>query len=208
MVPVMYNAPFQASLGRGCGNSIRLAIRLDHPDARNEKLPMKSLSLLLPLLLCLFLVAGCGKKAAEPVSSVIVPIALLTLDDQLTEKNGELEKELHMTVDWMDRDLLKIFRNAGYQPLLLKKMQDYRTDQGKLFIVSIERFNPGSRAARAFVGFGAGSASLDVSYKLLDERGALLAEWRDGVGSSKGPTYCAQTLNRRALARVSPLLGK
>ena len=35
-----------------------------------------------------------------------------------------------------------------------------------------------------------------------------LAEWRDGVGSSKGPTYCAQTLNRRALAKAAPLLGK
>lgn len=169
---------------------------------------MKPLSLLLPLLLCLFLVAGCGGKTTEPVSSASIPVALLTLDDQITEKNLELEKELRVTVDWMDRDLLKIFRDAGYQPMLLKKMQDYRTDQGKLLIVAIERFNPGSRAARAFVGFGAGSASLDVSYKLLDERGALLAEWRDGVGSSKGPTYCAQTLNRRALAKVAPLLGK
>jgi hypothetical protein len=108
----------------------------------------------------------------------------------------------------MDRDLLKIFKDAGYQPVLLKKMQDYRTDQGKLLIIEVERFNPGSRAARAFVGFGAGSASLDVNYKLLDERSALLTEWRDGVGSSKGPTYCAQTLNRRALAKVSPLLGR
>lgn len=169
---------------------------------------MKSLSLLLPLFLCLFIVTGCGKKAAELASAVTIPIALLTLDDQLTEKNIDLEKELRVTVDWMDRDLLKIFRDNGYQPVLLKKMQDYRTDQGKLLIVSVERFNPGSRAARAFVGFGAGSASLDVSYKLLDERGALLAEWRDGVGSSKGPTYCAQTLNRRALTKVSPLLGK
>jgi Domain of unknown function (DUF4410) len=169
---------------------------------------MKSLSLLPPLLLCLFLVTGCGKKTAEPVSSATIPLALLTLDDQLTEKNLEVEKDLRVTVDWMDRDLLKIFQDAGYQPVLLKKMQDYRTDQGKLLIASIERFNPGSRAARAFVGFGAGSASLDVSYKLLDEHGALLTEWRDDVGSSKGPTYCAQTLNRRALAKVSPLLGK
>jgi Domain of unknown function (DUF4410) len=169
---------------------------------------MKSISFLLPLLLCFFLVAGCGKKTAESISTATIPLALLTLDDQLTEKNLDLEKELRVTVDWMDRDLLKIFRDAGYQPVLLKKMQDYRTDQGKLLIVSAERFNPGSREARAFVGFGAGSASLDVSYKLLDERGALLAEWRDGIDSSKGPTYCAQTLNRRTLAKVSPLLGK
>jgi hypothetical protein len=169
---------------------------------------MKSLSVLLPLLICLFLAAGCGKKTAEPAPSATIPLALLTLDDQLTEKNAELEKELRVTIDWMDRDLLKIFKDAGYQPVLLKKMQDYRTDQGKLLIIEVERFNPGSRAARAFVGFGAGSASLDVNYKLLDERSALLTEWRDGVGSSKGPTYCAQTLNRRALAKVSPLLGR
>jgi len=169
---------------------------------------MKTLHFLLPLLLCLSLAAGCGKKKADTAPVTAIPIALLTLDHGLGEQNADQERELRLTLDWMDRDLLKIFREQGFQPQLLKEMGEYRTDQGKLLIIDVERFNPGSRAARAFVGFGAGAASLDLGYKLLDERGALLAEWRDGAGSSKGPTYCAQTLNRRALAKVAPLLGK
>lgn len=164
--------------------------------------------LLLPLLMILCLGVGCAKKKEEPLAAGRPAIVLLTLDGQLGEQSTDQERELRLTIDWMDRDLLKIFRDGGFQPLLIKEMSEYRTDLGKLLIVDVERFNPGSRAARAFVGFGAGAASLDLSYKLLDERGALLAEWRDGVGSSKGPTYCAQTLNRRALAKVTALLGK
>lgn len=163
---------------------------------------------LLPLLFCLPLFSGCGSKKAETASRATTPIALLSLSDGINESNPDIERELRLTLEWMDRDLVKLFRESGFQPLLLKEMGEYRTDQGKLLIVNVERFNPGSKAARAFVGFGAGAASLDLAYKLLDERGALLAEWRDGVGSSKGPTYCAQTLNRRALAKAAPLLGK
>jgi hypothetical protein len=40
-------------------------------------------------------------------------------------------------------------------------------------------------------------------YKLLDARGPLLTEWQDGVHSLKGGTYCARTLNRRAVAKIS-----
>lgn len=169
---------------------------------------MKFFYFLLPLILGLSLVNGCGTKKAETASRTTTPIALLTLSDGISESNPDMERELRLTLEWMDRDLLKLFRESGFQPLILKEMGEYRTDQGKLLIVNVERFNPGSKAARAFVGFGAGAASLDLGYRLLDERGALLAEWRDGVGSSKGPTYCAQTLNRRALAKVSPLFGK
>jgi len=169
---------------------------------------MKFIHFLLALLLCLSLCSGCGTKKKETAPRASMPIALLTLSDGISESNPDLELELRLTLEWMDRDLLKLFRESGFQPLLLKEMGEYRTDQGKLLIVNVERFNPGSKAARAFVGFGAGAASLDLGYKLLDERGALLAEWRDGVGSSKGPTYCAQTLNRRALAKVAPLFGR
>ncbi|EKD34591.1 MAG: hypothetical protein ACD_75C02269G0003 [uncultured bacterium] len=42
----------------------------------------------------------------------------------------------------------------------------------------------------------------------LDESGGPLSEWRDGVGSSMGGTYCAQTLNKRALEKVVGLLNR
>ena len=67
---------------------------------------------------------------------------------------------------------------------------------------------PGNRAARAFVGFGAGGSSLDLKYQLFDSQKKLVNEWKDGVGSSKGGTYCAQTLNRNTIGQLNNILAK
>jgi len=71
----------------------------------------------------------------------------------------------------------------------------------------VDNFNAGNRAARAFVGFGVGASSLDLNYKLLDKKGAELLAWKDGVGSSKGGTYCAQTLNRNTITKITTFLN-
>lgn len=172
---------------------------------------MKQLTLILSLVLMVGLTGGCGKngtKQAEIKPQAGTKIAVLTLDGDLAGQTADQARELDMVMQWMDRDIIKIMRQAGFEPVLIKEMQGYKSDMGKLLVIEVERFNAGNRAARAFVGFGAGAASLDLGYKLLDENGALLSEWRDGVGSSKGGTYCAQTLDRRALGKVSGLLNK
>jgi hypothetical protein len=169
---------------------------------------MKSIILItLSILLLLGPAGGCGNKKTPPVSMAIKDIAFLTLDGDLPEQTTEQLRELKITMEWMDDNLIKIFRKSAFQPQVIKEMSAYKPEMGKLLIIKVERFNAGSRAARAFVGFGAGSASLDLHYKLLDEKGALLSEWRDGVGSSKGATYCAETLNRRALEKALELLN-
>lgn len=172
---------------------------------------MKRLVVILPFFLLVYLIGGCAKN--EPTGATGVEartehrIAVLTLDGDLPDQTADQARELDIVMRWMDRDIVSILRKAGMQPVLIKDMQAYRPEMGKLLVINVERFNAGNRAARAFVGYGAGAASLDLAYKLLDENGVLLSEWRDGVGSSRGGTYCAQTLNRRALDKVSAILG-
>jgi len=174
---------------------------------------MKQLTLILSLLLLVGLTGGCATNSTKEADVKVKPqagtkIAVLTLDGNLAGQSADQARELDMVMQWMDRDIIKIMRQAGFEPVLIKEMQGYKPDMGKLLVIEVERFNAGNRAARAFVGYGAGAASLDLSHKLLDENGALLSEWRDGVGSSKGGTYCAQTLDRRALDKVTGLLNK
>ena len=88
---------------------------------------------------------------------------------------------------------------------MLDNKKDYSSNMGALWTMTVKDFNAGNRAMRAFVGFGAGSASLDMTYVLKDTQGKTLEQWDDGVGTSQGGTYCAQTLNRR---NVAPLSGK
>ncbi len=173
---------------------------------------MKRLVLVLSLVLLVGLTVSCTqndtKTAADIKPQGGIKLAVLTLDGDLPGQTADQARELDMVMQWMDRDIVKIMTNAGFQPSLIKDMRNYRPEMGKLLVIDVERFNAGNRAARAFVGYGAGAASLDLGYKLLDENGALLSEWHDGVGSSRGGTYCAQTLNRRALEKVSGLLAR
>jgi Domain of unknown function (DUF4410) len=166
---------------------------------------MKSITFLLSMLLLLGLIGGCSKKKANLNPSGVKDIAMLTLDGNLPEQTVDQARELKNTLDWMSRDLIKGFKDSGFRAILIDNMAAYKAEMGK--IVEVDRFNAGNRAARAFVGFGAGSASLALNYKLLDEKGALLSEWRDGVGSSKGATDCAEILNRKALENVVGLLN-
>lgn len=169
---------------------------------------MKRIAVILSLTLLLGLTGGCVKKRAEVNPQVTKTIAVLTLDGNLPNQTADQDRELKIVIDWMDRDLIKNMKQAGFQPVLIKDRQEYKPEMGKLLEVDVDKFNAGNRAARAFVGFGAGAASLDLTYRLLDESGAPLSEWRDGVGSSLGGTYCAQTLNKRALEKVVGLLNK
>lgn len=168
---------------------------------------MKSITLLLSILLLLGLASGCGKKKANLNPSATKDIAVLTMDGNIPEQTATQARELQNTLEWMDRDLIKNLKTSGFRAILIEEMQAFTPEMGKLLVVDVERFKAGNRTARAFVGFGAGSASLALNYKLLDENGALLSEWQDGVSSSKGATDCAEILNRKALENVIGLLN-
>ncbi len=169
---------------------------------------MKRIVLISALVLLVVVSAGCGKKRLVLKPGVIKNIAVLTLDGNLPGQTKDQKRELDIVMRWMDRDIIKNFKRAGFNSVLIKSRKQYKGSMGNLLIVKVRKFNAGNRAARVFVGFGAGAASLDLSYKLLNERGAKLKVWEDGVGSSYGGTYCAQTLNRRAINTVVETLNK
>ncbi|MEE4241207.1 MAG: DUF4410 domain-containing protein [Desulfopila sp.] len=163
---------------------------------------MKKLALFLVVLLFLGISSGCGKKQISLNPEKGQDITVLTMDGNLTSLNDDQQRELDIVMRWMDRDIIQSLNRSGFNATLIKKRNDYNKGMGKLLIIDVAAFNPGSRAARAFVGYGAGAASLDLDYVLLNDNGGELLRWKDGVGSSKGGTYCAQTLNRNAVAKV------
>jgi len=168
---------------------------------------MKRIALILSLLLLAGIVGGCGKKRVSLNPGVPKDIVVLTLDGNLQGQTDDQVAALQSVLRWMDRDIINNLKRSGYNAILIKEKKDYTASMGKLLTIDVEDFNAGSRAARAFVGFGAGAASLDLDYHFLDESGHLIEEWKDGVGSSKGGTYCAQTLNRNAIEKITALLN-
>ena len=168
---------------------------------------MKQIILLLSLILLIGITSGCVKKNISLNPNVAKDITVLTLDGNLPNQTDDQVTELNRVIKWMDSDIISNLKRSGFNAVLIKDIKDYKANEGTLLIVDVEDFNAGNRAARAFVGFGAGASSLNLSYKLLDAKGASLAEWKDGVGSSKGGTYCAQTLNRNAITKITDLLN-
>lgn len=158
---------------------------------------------LLSILLFLCLTCGCGKETTQLNPIPVNDLAVLTLGGNFPERTADQERELLITLEWLNRDFIKKCKKSGIRVTPIKDMQAYKPAMGKLLVIDVERFSAGNRAARAFVGFGAGSASLALNYKLLDEKGGLLLEWQDGVSSSKGSTNCAEILNRKALENVN-----
>ena len=165
-------------------------------------------------LLLVFLVAfvafsaGCGGTKAPEASNESTGaaisgghISVLSLRGDTSSMTQDQIVELQRVGTWMDRDIIKQLKRAGYSPKLLKSRKEFN-GSGYLLIIDVDRFNAGNRAARVFVGFGAGASSLDLNYQLLDAQNKTVMQWKDGVGSSKGGTYCAQTLNRNTIKRL------
>ena len=154
------------------------------------------------------LFTGCGgiksPQSAKQSTSVAITgakISVLSLPGDTSSMTQDQLNELQRVGTWMDRDIIKQLNRAGYSPKLLTARKDF-SGSGYLLIIDVDNFNPGNRAARAFVGFGAGASSLDLDYQLLDSHSNVVTQWKDGVGSSKGGTYCAQTLNRNTIKRL------
>lgn len=168
---------------------------------------MKPIVYLMAILTMAIVLSGCGRKSVSLNTGIANDLTILTLNGNLQNQTEDQKVELNRVITWMDRDIVKNMKRTGYNAVLIKDIKDYKQNSSKLLVIDVDKFNAGNRAARAFVGFGAGASSLDLNYKLLDAKGAELLAWKDGVGSSKGGTYCAQTLNRNTITKLTTFLN-
>ena len=72
--------------------------------------------------------------------------------------------------DFMEPDLLALLRDSGYDAAVVSGEAQPICGQYKLN-VQITEYNGGSKAARMFVGFGAGSARLESHFELFGANG-------------------------------------
>ncbi len=159
------------------------------------------------LILLVAVVTGCNGSKATYKNGAAGEISVFSIQGDTTGMTYDQIAALKSVGNWMDRDIIKQLTRAGYSAKLLKSRSDFK-GPGHLLVIDVDRFHPGNRAARAFVGFGAGAASLDLDYKVFNSQKKQIGEWKDGAGSSKGPNYCAQTLNRNAIKQLRIKLDK
>lgn len=142
---------------------------------------------------------------SETVSAGKKPRINVLLDmggDDLTKVQMDQREQLN---EFMGKDLVRMLSKAGYEASLIENRNQYSKGT-HLLKVTIVRYNPGSKAARIVVGFGAGAVSLDTRYELFAPGGNLLVSDEHGVGSSMDWTSCARKLNKQTVEAVSDKL--
>ena len=109
--------------------------------------------------------------------------------------------------DWMGKDLVTMLNKAGYEAALIENSGQYKKGT-HLLKVTIVKYSAGSKAARMFVGYGAGSVGLDTKYELFAPAGNSILSDEHGVGSGRDWTFCARKLNKQTVDAVKGKLGR
>jgi hypothetical protein len=128
---------------------------------------------------------GRGGSAATMPNGNRVAI-LVFLDPGIgAETPADKAAQLNQLADWLGADLVDILRGTGYDASLIAS-KDVPTDVGRYILhTTITNYDAGNRAARAFVGFGAGAARLETEFELLGPGGKVYVKGVPSAGTSR-----------------------
>jgi hypothetical protein len=152
-------------------------------------------------------------NSAKAVDKSAQTTIYILFDNDVNKTLETRQTKAQMQVsDWMDDDLVRVFSRytkVGYQAKLIEKSKDFTPQANNyLLTVTIIEYRAGSKAARMFVGYGAGGVSLKIHYELfVDGKNAILAK-DDGVFSGREWISAARKLNENMAKAVTEKLGK
>lgn len=131
-------------------------------------------------VMALVLSAGAGIVGAKGDKILVV------IDRGIESSFTEVQvRNRNQVGELMDVDLIKLLNKAGYDARLIQEASEYKAGAGSyLLVVKIKEYNPGSKAARMIVGFGAGATSMKTHYELKDGSGTIHSDDL-GVGSGR-----------------------
>ncbi|MBN2645717.1 MAG: DUF4410 domain-containing protein [Desulfuromonadaceae bacterium] len=165
---------------------------------------------MIALFLALTLLVGCGSgnKAAVRADGSKYQVACLIDDGVTAAMLPDTVNQYRQVASWMENDLVRLLTRAGYQVRPIQSRSDYAAAPGSYLLQArITNYNPGSKAARMLVGFGAGATSLDIEYQIINGQGQQLYSKADGIGSGRDWTFCCRALNERMVSMLGTQIG-
>jgi hypothetical protein len=152
-------------------------------------------------------------SAAAVMAAAASSYTISVLSDRTSGTEGLTEKQIqqrNQVFDWMERDMVSLLtRRGGYDAAVITSRDAFQPGPGKYLLVTrIVRYNPGAKAARMIVGFGAGAASLDTHFELFGEGKEPLISRDHGVGSGREWVNCCRKLNEQMLTAVKAALSE
>lgn len=155
----------------------------------------------------LLFTAGCAAKISAPKQTDGTPVTLhLYCDTSITEVvSAENAAQIEEVTSFMQQHFYGYATKSGYKVDILNDKSSFTPGQGHyLLAVKVKKYNPGNKALRIVVGFGAGAASMDTHYELFEDGTTPLLSHDDGVGSSN-PNWIVipAKLNEKMLIQVT-----
>jgi hypothetical protein len=159
--------------------------------------------LVLVVLFCSVVMVGYASRQVKQTGVICV----LT-DRNITEDTSNVDSR-NALADWWEVDLVNVLtRRGGYDAKLIQSRDEFVAGPDTyLLTAKIIDYNPGSKAARMFVGFGAGSCSMDLHIELYGVDNKQLFTKDDHVASSRDWRNVARKLNENTLKAVNEALN-
>ena len=105
--------------------------------------------------------------------------------------------------DYMEQDLPAVLKKSGFNARLISKRSEYKPTAGTyLLTVKITNYNPGSKAARMLVGYGAGATSMDTHFELFGSDSKPLLSDNQSVGSGRDWRNVIRKINEQTTKAV------
>lgn len=149
------------------------------------------------------MLGSCGGGSA-PTLPGGTKIALMVFFDRGTAgQPPEKAQQVDQLADWLEPDFLSMVENMGYSAV---RVIDPNTPPGPgRYIVRyrIISYNAGSKAARMFVGFGAGAARLDTAFELIGPNGTVYVQGAPSVGSGRDWKNAARKVNQETAKAIN-----
>jgi len=129
-------------------------------------------------------------------------------DRGLEGKTEEQAKQYNQVGEYFEPYFIKLFTKGGYTVTKIASRDQFDAASGAyLLTVKTANYNPGSKAARMWVGMGAGATTMKIHFELFGaEKDALLVKDQER-GSSRDWQFLCTKLSADALEQVKATLG-
>ena len=145
-------------------------------------------------------------KAESGKASSIKGTNLFVLIDRGIEKSftDNQVNNRDQVGEYMEQDLPAVLKKSGFNARLINKRSEYRpAARSYLLTVKITNYNPGSKAARMLVGYGAGATSMDTHFELFGSGSTPLLSDNQSVGSGRDWRNVIRKINEQTTKAVA-----
>jgi len=156
----------------------------------------------------LFSSSACGGRQGAPTLPNGQRLSIMVFLDRSVAPETPPEKvqQLQQVQDWMEPDLLALLRNAGYDAAGIMTMDAAGAGAPGRYTLRVQilNYSGGSKAARMFVGFGAGAARLDTHFELVGPNGQSYVSGSPGTATGRADWQrVVRKVNQEIVAAVN-----